>query len=93
MLLFVTIFDVVAADENSVYMSQFSSNSIRSKDNSELNEVFWYYNICAASSCVGSYAISGTINWSGVAWSAASGAICGSTGVVGKVGRWICKLF
>lgn len=49
--------------------------------------------ICAASSCVGSYAISGTINWSGVAWSAASGAICGSTGVVGKVGRWISKLF
>lgn len=44
MLLFVTIFDVVADDENSVYMSQFSSNSIRPKDNSELNEVFCYYN-------------------------------------------------
>jgi hypothetical protein len=36
---------------------------------------------------------SGEVNWKGIGWSAASGAIVGSTGVVGKIGNWITKMF
>lgn len=49
--------------------------------------------IGACSSGIGSYVTSGSVNWKGVAWGAASGAVTGSTGVVGKVGKWISKLF
>lgn len=42
---------------------------------------------------VGSYVTAGDFNWKSVAWSAASSAIVGSTGIVGKVGKWISKLF
>ena len=42
---------------------------------------------------IGSYIITGSVNWGSVGWGAASGAICGSTGVVGKLGGWITSLF
>lgn len=48
--------------------------------------------IGACSSGIGSYVVSGSVNWKGVAWGAASGAVTGSTGIVGKVGKWISKL-
>ena len=37
--------------------------------------------------------ISGDVNWKSVAWGAGVGAITGSTGVVGKVSRFIASLF
>lgn len=40
---------------------------------------------------VGSKVVSGSVSWKGVAWSATSGAITGSTGIVGKIGKWITK--
>ena len=49
--------------------------------------------IGACVSSVGSYVTAGDFNWKSVAWSAASSAIVGSTGIVGKVGKWISKLF
>lgn len=49
--------------------------------------------IGACSSGIGSYVTSDSVNWKSVAWCAASGAVIGSTGVVGKVGKWISKLF
>lgn len=47
--------------------------------------------IGACTSGLGSYVTSGSVNWKSVAWSAASGAVTGSTGIVGKVGKWISK--
>lgn len=46
----------------------------------------------ACSGAIGSYAVSRKVNWKGVAWSATSGAITGSTGIVGKIGKWISKM-
>lgn len=40
---------------------------------------------------IGSKVNSGKVSWKGVAWSAATGAITASTGIVGKVGKWITK--
>lgn len=42
---------------------------------------------------VGSAVIGGEWNWGSVAWGAGVGAITGSTGVVGKVSKWIVSLF
>ena len=47
--------------------------------------------IGACSSGLGSYFMSGKVDWRSVGWSAASGAITGSTGVVGKIGRWLSR--
>lgn len=41
---------------------------------------------------VTSYCQSGKVDWLGVGVAAASGAVTGSTGVVGKVGKWISKV-
>lgn len=41
--------------------------------------------------CVGAKVTGGNITWKSVAWSAASGAVTGSTGIVGKVGKWLTK--
>lgn len=45
----------------------------------------------AANGAIGSYVVSGSVNWGSVGWGAATGAIIGSTGVVGKLGKWINK--
>lgn len=42
---------------------------------------------------VGSVVVGGELNWGSVAWGAGVGAITGSTGVVGKVSKWIVSLF
>jgi len=42
---------------------------------------------------VNSYINTGEVSWGGVAVGAGAGAITGSTGVVGKVGKWISNLF
>jgi hypothetical protein len=42
---------------------------------------------------VNSYINTGEVSWGGVAIGAGAGAVTGSTGVVGKVGKWISKLF
>lgn len=42
---------------------------------------------------VGSAVVGGKLNWGSVAWGAGVGAITGSTGVVGKVSKWIVSLF
>lgn len=42
---------------------------------------------------VGSAVIGGEWNWGLVAWGAGVGAITGSTGVVGKVSKWVVSLF
>lgn len=39
------------------------------------------------------YAVNGDVNWTIVGASAVGGAIVGSTGVVGKLGKWISNLF
>jgi len=39
------------------------------------------------------YAVNGDVNWTIVGASAVGGAIVGSTGVVGKLGKWISSLF
>ncbi|MDR2622543.1 MAG: hypothetical protein LBC48_08205 [Dysgonamonadaceae bacterium] len=42
---------------------------------------------------VGSYIVSGSVNWGSVGWGAGVGAVLGSTGAVGKLGGWISGLF
>jgi hypothetical protein len=42
---------------------------------------------------VNSYILNGEVNWGAVGLGAGAGAITGSTGVVGKVGKWISSLF
>ena len=42
---------------------------------------------------VGSYVTTGSVNWGGVGISAAAGAISGSTGIIGKAGKWLTNLF
>lgn len=49
--------------------------------------------IGGVSGAVGSAVISDDVNWKSVAWGAGVGAITGSTGVVGKVSRFIASLF
>ncbi len=46
----------------------------------------------AASGAIGSYLVNGEVNWGSVGFGALSGAVAGSTGVVGKVAKWISKL-
>lgn len=46
----------------------------------------------AAFSAAVSYAQTGHVNWTSVGCSAVSGAVTGSTGVIGKVGKWISKV-
>ncbi len=41
---------------------------------------------------IGSAVVGGHWNWGSVAWGAGVGAITGSTGVVGKVAKWIVSL-
>lgn len=45
----------------------------------------------ACSSGIGSYVMSGSVDWKSVVWGAASCGIIGSTGIIGKVGKWISK--
>lgn len=45
----------------------------------------------ATSGAIGSYVINGEIKWGSVGFGALSGAVAGSTGVVGKVAKWISK--
>lgn len=49
--------------------------------------------IGGVSGAAGSAMISGEVNWKSVAWGAGVGAITGSTGVVGKVSKFIAGLF
>ena len=49
--------------------------------------------IGAVSSGVGSCTTGGSVNWKSVAWGACAGAVMGSTGIVGKVGKWLSGLF
>lgn len=49
--------------------------------------------IGGANAVIGGYASTGSVNWGSVAIGAGTGAILGSTGVVGKVGKWISSLF
>lgn len=42
---------------------------------------------------VNSYVNTGEVSWGGVAGGAVAGAVTGSTGVVGKIGKWISNLF
>ncbi len=46
----------------------------------------------AASGAIGSYVINDEVNWESVGWGALSGAVAGSTGVVGKVGKWLSNI-
>ena len=41
----------------------------------------------------GQMIINGEVDWGIVGWSAVSGAVIGSTGVVGKIGKWLSNLF
>mgnify|MGYP001400306816 CR=1 FL=1 len=45
----------------------------------------------ATSGAIGSYVINGEVRWGSVGFGALSGAVAGSTGVVGKVAKWISK--
>lgn len=45
----------------------------------------------ATSGAIGSYIINGEVKWGSVGFGALSGAVAGSTGVVGKVAKWISK--
>ena len=46
----------------------------------------------ATSGAIGSYMINGEVKWGSVGFGALSGAVAGSTGVVGKVAKWITKV-
>lgn len=41
---------------------------------------------------IGSYATSGEVNWGAVGLAAGGGAIAGSTGIIGKAGKWLSGL-
>lgn len=45
----------------------------------------------ATSGAIGSYILNGEVKWGSVGFGALSGAVAGSTGVVGKVAKWISK--
>lgn len=45
----------------------------------------------ATSGAIGSYVINGEVKWKSVGFGALSGAVAGSTGVVGKVAKWVSK--
>lgn len=47
----------------------------------------------AATGAIGSYSGTGEVNWTAVGVGAVSGAVAGSTGIVGKAGKWISSLF
>ena len=47
----------------------------------------------AATGAIGSYAGTGEVNWTAVGVGAVSGAVAGSTGIIGKAGKWLSKLF
>lgn len=49
--------------------------------------------IGGVSGAAGSAIVGGSVNWGSVAWGAAVGAVTGSTGVVGKVAKYLTKLF
>jgi len=49
--------------------------------------------IGGVSGAAGSAVVGGHVNWGSVAWGAAVGAVTGSTGVVGKVAKYLTKLF
>ncbi|MFY9595082.1 MAG: hypothetical protein WAQ01_00145 [Bacteroidales bacterium] len=47
----------------------------------------------ATQSAIISYTTTGEVNWESVGLSAVGGAIVGSTGIIGKAGKWISNLF
>lgn len=47
--------------------------------------------ISGAIAASGQYALTGNVNWGTVGWSAVGGAVVGSTGIVGKIGKWLSK--
>ncbi|HYM95484.1 MAG TPA: hypothetical protein VET23_15200 [Chitinophagaceae bacterium] len=47
----------------------------------------------AVGSAINQYVNNGTVHWGGVATGAVLGAVTGSTGIVGRIGRWIKSLF
>ena len=49
--------------------------------------------VSGAIAASGQYTLTGEVNWEVVGWSAAGGAVSSSTGVVGKIGKWIGGLF
>lgn len=42
---------------------------------------------------IGSYATTGSVNWGAAGISAVGGAIAGSTGIIGKAGKWLSSFF
>ena len=49
--------------------------------------------VSGAIAASGQYTLTGEVNWEVVGWSATGGAVSSSTGVVGKIGKWIGGLF
>ena len=47
----------------------------------------------AAVSAISSYTTTGEVNWEAVGIGAVSGAVSGSTGIIGKAGKWLSNLF
>lgn len=46
----------------------------------------------ATSAAIGSYVVNGEVRWGSVGYGVLSGAVAGSTGVVGKVAKWVSKV-
>jgi hypothetical protein len=42
---------------------------------------------------IGSYTTTGSVNWGAAGISAVGGAVAGSTGIIGKAGKWLSSLF
>jgi len=42
---------------------------------------------------IGSYSTTGEVNWGEVRIAAVGGAVAGSTGIIGKAGKWLSGLF
>lgn len=42
---------------------------------------------------IGSYSTTGEVNWGAVGIAAGGGAVAGSTGIIGKAGKWLSNLF
>ena len=49
--------------------------------------------VSAGAVALNNYINNGSISWSAVGTGAVIGAVTGSTGIVGKVGKWIASLF
>lgn len=89
------------AKDNHDGLISYEENSIAFCDNQKSIKAL---PVCAASDIAGaavgatqsaiiSYTTTGEVNWESVGLSAVGGAIVGSTGIIGKAGKWISNLF